>query len=144
MGTPRLVQRAIARIGYARSERESGFTLIEAIVSLVLFAVVATASVVAVADSTKSSAGTRSRTTATNLAQQDLAQLRSLGNRTTVVSSTKSTTVSGRAYTLKRTVTGACPAVSTLTSTSKITVSTTVSWATSADSAVTIATVLAC
>lgn len=144
MGTPRLIQRTNARIGYARSERESGFTLIEAVVSIVLFAVVATASVVAVADSTKSSVRTRDRVTATNLAQQDLAQLRSLGNRTTITSTTKSVTVGGRAYTVKRTVTGACPAVSTLTSTSKITVSTNVSWATSTNAAVTIATVLAC
>ncbi len=144
MGTPRLVQRAIARIGYARSERDSGFTLIEAVVSLVLFAIVATASVVAVADSTKSSVRTRDRVAATNLAQQDLAQLRALANRTTIASATKSTTVGGRAYTVKRTVTGACPAVSTLTSTSKITVSTNVTWANTTGGGVTLATVLAC
>ena len=55
---------------------DAGFTVLEALVSFVLFAVMAGASITAIVNATQSSNLSQNRVTAANLAQQDLQQAR--------------------------------------------------------------------
>lgn len=57
-----------------RGDTDGGFTVLEVVVSFVLFAVVSTAATTAVVNATKTSHGTQQRVQAAGLAQQDIAQ----------------------------------------------------------------------
>jgi type II secretory pathway component PulJ len=69
--TPHLLQRFCHRIGYlARNDRrETGFTLLEVVVSFVLFAIVAGAAVTGIVSSLKASHTSQQRVDAANVAQ---------------------------------------------------------------------------
>lgn len=78
----------------ALRDGDAGFTLLEVVVSFVLFGIVALSATAAVANSIKTTSATTNRVTAANIAQQVLAQARAdqtalrttLGARTTVAS----------------------------------------------------------
>lgn len=106
--TPRPIQRSRCRTGYAFPQNatasdDAGFTMMETVVSFVIFAVVATAASTAIANAISTSSDTRDRVTATNLAQAAIAQARA---NTTAVESTPNVasteTVGNRTYTVTR------------------------------------------
>ena len=66
---------ACARVRAVR-DGDAGFTLLEVVVSFVLFAIVALSATAAIANSVKASSATTNRVTAANIAQQVLAQAR--------------------------------------------------------------------
>lgn len=108
---------------------DSGFTLIEVVVSLVIFAVVAAASVTALSSATRTSNTSRDRVAAANVAQADLEQVRALQypNYPTAVTA-HTVTVGNRTYTVSRAITTTCPSVWTPGQPTSMQVTTTVSW----------------
>lgn len=117
--TPMFVQRVWHRIRFATaesSEPDAGFTLVEVLVALTVFVIVSVAAVSGLVALIQGSSQTRSRITATDLAQQDLAQQRGLADRTQVAATPTShgtpvpvtKTVGDRTFHLVRTVSGVC------------------------------------
>ena len=95
------LQRTSARIRYARNE-DSGFTLLEVVVSFVLFAIIAASATAAIANSISTSSSTNNRVAATNLAQQTIAKDRA--DHATLKASPNTVTTSGR-YKITQTAT---------------------------------------
>jgi Tfp pilus assembly protein PilV len=134
-----------ARLLFRHSARptadDSGFAVLEVLVSFVLFAIVAASATVAIANSIKVSNTTNNRVTATGLAQSALTKARA--DTTTLEATPNSTTTMG-AYTVSRTATVPvvagvrCPAGSTM----PLTV--TVTWKQTGSRLVRLDTVIAC
>ena len=103
------------RVGYATGDE--GFTLLEVVVSFILFAIVAASATAAIANSISASNTTNNRVAATNLAQQAIAKARA--DHATLESSPNATTTSGN-YTIAQTATiptsgsTTCPVGSTI------------------------------
>lgn len=96
---------------------DAGFTLTEVLVSLALLVIVAVATAALVLNLIKASRSTQLRVTATNLAQQDLQQMRSKNNadhESEIDSATRTIAVGNSSYTLTRTVTICTPSTSAL------------------------------
>lgn len=90
------------------SRRDEGFTLAEVIVSLSILVIVAASVSALVIRSLQATSATQMRVTATNLAEQDLAQMRALNsaNKTAqIVNATSTPAVGINTFTLTRTVT---------------------------------------
>lgn len=123
---------------------DSGFTLVEVIVSSVLFVIVAAASVTAIVAGVKADNTSRNRVMAANVAQADVEQARALAfpNYPTAEAA-HSVTVGNATFTVQRTVSNACPAVWSAGQPTSMQVTTTVSWPGSA-STIKVATVIAC
>lgn len=145
-----LARRARRRM-HALGREDDGFTLLEATVSLTLLAVVASASVIAVTNSTQSEASAHNRAAAAALAAQDIQAARTLRYPDRPQAEAAHTvTVGNLKYTVSRTVqvldtsnnltSGTCSTDGTYTYTS-LRVTSTVAW--SADS-VSLGTVIAC
>ena len=83
---------------------DAGLTLIEVMVALLVFAVVATGIVASMGTITRMTADNRARVTAENLAAQEVDLVRAISDPFTVVSKTTVTPVDGRSYTIKRSV----------------------------------------
>ena len=139
--TPPLVQRVLHRIRYA-ARNDGGFTVVEVVVSLVLFVIVAAAATSAIVNALATSNTTNNRVTATGLAQQALAQARA--DQAAVIATHDLTSVSGP-YTVTRTalvpvnVNGeVCPAGDT------ISVTVVVTWINGGNRSVRLDTVMAC
>jgi type II secretory pathway pseudopilin PulG len=131
---PTLLQRAQERISYARDAQhaDDGFTLIEAIVSFGIFAIVTAAAVLAIVTGITSSNSTRDRVTAANVAQQDIAQIQTMPIAS-LATRTYSSPVGKESYTVTRTVayssaTGACPATITAGTANTVSVMVKVTW----------------
>lgn len=82
---------------------DDGFTLVEVLVAMIVFAIISIAVAGAVTNSLVISKDSRSRTVATNLASQDLDQLRAVTDVFSVKATTITTTVQNTTYTLTRT-----------------------------------------
>src|SRR5262245_46321268 len=93
---------------------EAGFALTEIIVSMVMFAIIATAATYAVTSGINSSGASRDRVGAANVAQQQLEQARAMprANLIAAPTATSTATVGANQYTVTRTV-GYLPAGST-------------------------------
>ena len=103
------VQRLRDRFGYGpggSGDPDAGFTLIEAIVSFVIFAIVIAAAVLAIVAGISTSNNNRDRVTAANVAQQALAVAQSmpLASLTAAPSATITSTVGQEPYTIVRNV----------------------------------------
>ena len=135
------LQRTTDRIGYA-SRGDDGFTLLEVVVSFVLFAIIAASATAAIANSITVSNTTNDRVAATNLAQKAIAKARA--DHATLESSPNTTSTTGN-YIIAQTATiptsgsTICPVGSTIPFT------VTVSWKKgSATRSVRMDTVIAC
>lgn len=107
--TPLLIQRLRRRMGYGDAstvENDGGFTMIEAIVSFGIFAVVIAAAVLAIVAGIKTSNGNRDRVVAANVAQQELAraQVMPTASLTAAPTATSTSTVGQEPYTIVRKV----------------------------------------
>ncbi|AMM19774.1 hypothetical protein AX769_05940 [Frondihabitans sp. PAMC 28766] len=92
-------------IGSDRStSSDSGFTLVEVIIAMVVFSIIAVSVAAAITNSLVISQDSRSRTVALNLASQDLDQARAVADVFAVVSKTWTTTVQGTTFTINRSV----------------------------------------
>jgi prepilin-type N-terminal cleavage/methylation domain-containing protein len=88
----------------ARRGADGGFTLIEVVVSLLVFAVVSTGIVAGMTTILRMTSDNRSRITAANLASQELDTVRSITDKYTIKSvPVRSIPVDGRTYRLTRT-----------------------------------------
>jgi type II secretory pathway pseudopilin PulG len=90
---------------------DAGFTVLEALVSFVLFAIMAGASITAIVNAMSTSNTSQDRVAAANLAQQDLQQARALQapNYPQAVAA-RTVTVSGQKFTVTRTLSSTtCP-----------------------------------
>ena len=119
--TPRrLAQRVWHRVRYATSN-DAGFTLLEVMVSFLIFAIVAASATAAIVTGIKTSNTTRDRVTAASLAQAAIAKARA-DVTTLEASSATVTTTSGR-YTIVRTIQmpPGCPVGSQIPVTVKVT-----------------------
>jgi len=96
---PRLIQRVSARVRYARSA-DAGFTLLETIVSFIIFAFIAVSATAAIANSISTSSATKHRVAAANLAQQTIAKARA---DQTALKATPNTTTTDGAFTIAQT-----------------------------------------
>ena len=123
---------------------DSGFTLVEVVVSSVLFVIVAAASVTAIVAGMKADNTSRNRVMAANVAQADLEQARALAfpNYPTAEAA-HSVPVGNMTFTVARTISNACPVVWIAGQPTSMQVTTTVSWPGST-STVKVATVIAC
>jgi type II secretory pathway pseudopilin PulG len=101
---PVTIQRLRARLGYAPDD--AGFTLIEAIVSFAIFAIVITAAVLAIVGGISASNNNRDRVTAANVAQQALARAQALpaASLTATPTATITNTVGAEPYTITRAI----------------------------------------
>jgi prepilin-type N-terminal cleavage/methylation domain-containing protein len=116
------------RAASARS-RDAGFTLVEVMVSLVLFGVVAGASVTAITTSSRTNNTARDRVTAANLAQADIQQARALRYPSYPAAvASHPVTVGTKRYTVNRSVSTTCPSVWTPGAVTSMQVTTTVTW----------------
>jgi prepilin-type N-terminal cleavage/methylation domain-containing protein len=108
---------------------DAGFTMIEVVVALVVFSVVAAASVTALTSAMRADTTTQLRVVAANLAQQDLAQAGALQYPSYPAAvSAHTVTVGSKTFSLARTLpTGSCPSTRS-TSVTSMQVATTVSW----------------
>jgi prepilin-type N-terminal cleavage/methylation domain-containing protein len=88
----------------AMKSDDSGFTLVEVIIAMMIFAIVSMGVAYSTVTALKVTADTASRETATNLASADIDAVRAIGDPFKVFSSTKSTTVGKTTYTVKRDV----------------------------------------
>lgn len=86
-----------------KADAEAGLTLIEVIIAMMIFAMVAVGVAYAVSASLVTTRDAKAREVAANLAAQDIDYARSVDDVTAVVNQTTSTTVNGITYTLKRT-----------------------------------------
>lgn len=142
--TPHRIQRLWHRIGYCTkgSHADSGFTLLEVVVSFAIFAVVAAAAVLAIANATNLSGYTSDRVAAANVAQAALQQLRADPSAVvaTPTPAPTTTSVGGRSYVVSRSaaVPASCPAGSV------IPVTVVVSWSDGTSRQVRMDTVIAC
>lgn len=150
--TPHRIQRLWHRLRYpARPQHgDAGFTLLEVVVSLVIFAIVAASATAAIINGVSSSNVTRNRVDAANIAQQDIQQLAALP-RTSVTAAPTSTTVTvgNEPYTVTRQIgtlpSGTpCPTVVATDTPHKITVHVQVNWPNDNGRSVQMDTVLAC
>jgi Tfp pilus assembly protein PilV len=91
--------------------RDAGFTVLEALVSFVLFAIMAGASISAIVNATQSSNTSQDRVTAANLAEQDLQQARSQkAPNYPVAVAAHTVTVGNKSFTVQRTISNpSCP-----------------------------------
>jgi prepilin-type N-terminal cleavage/methylation domain-containing protein len=88
----------------ARRGADDGFTLIEVVVSLLVFAIVSTGIVAGMTTILRMTSDNRSRITAANLASQELDTVRSVTDKYTIKSApTRDIPVDGRTYHLTRT-----------------------------------------
>jgi prepilin-type N-terminal cleavage/methylation domain-containing protein len=83
---------------------DDGFTLVEVIVAMVVFSIIAVSVAAAITNSLVITRDARSRSVAQNLASQDLDQARAVADVFAVQSNTWSTTVQGTSYTVDRSV----------------------------------------
>lgn len=146
--TPHRIQRLWHRIGYRARGRhaDGGFTLLEVVVSFVIFAIVSTAAVLAIANGMQTSGYTSDRIQAANVAQAALQQARA--NPSAVIATptpTASTTsVGNNVYTVRRSATvptaggTSCPAGSAMP------VTVVVTWSNGGGRQVRMDTVIAC
>jgi type II secretory pathway pseudopilin PulG len=105
-----LCHRVRERIRSAR--HDAGFTLLEAVVSFALLAIMSGASLIAMVNADKAAATTTDRVTASNLAQQDLEAARALQYPSyPVVITASPVTVGGTVYTVSQAITTTCPAL---------------------------------
>lgn len=113
----------------ADAASDAGFTLIEVVVSLVLFAVVAGSSVTAIANATRTTNTARDRVTAANLAQADLQSARALQypNYPAAVAA-HTVTAGNKTFTVQRSISTSCPALWTPGLPTSMQVTTTVIW----------------
>jgi prepilin-type N-terminal cleavage/methylation domain-containing protein len=89
-----------------RTAGDEGFTLIEVIVALLVFAIISTGIVAGMTTIVQMTGDNRARVTAANLASQELDTVRAISDTYTVASAPARTIpVDGRTYTLTRTVT---------------------------------------
>lgn len=105
-----MIQRIARRLRPLHEDRQSGFTVIEVMVAMIVFAIMSTGIAYGIANSLQLTQATRGRATAISLASQDIDQLRQTAAGSTngifsVLSKTfPSDTIGGVAYTIKRTV----------------------------------------
>lgn len=94
--------------------RDAGFTVLEALVSFVLFAIMAASAVTAIVNANSSSNLSRDRVTAANLAQQDIQQARSLRDDNYPIAPAsiypETVHVGNKTYTVNRVINTSCPA----------------------------------
>jgi prepilin-type N-terminal cleavage/methylation domain-containing protein len=85
-----------------KTNAEAGLTLIEVIIAMMIFAVVAAGVAFVLVSSLSTTRDARAREVATNLAARDIDLARAASDVTTVVDAVTTTTVSGITYTLTR------------------------------------------
>jgi type II secretory pathway pseudopilin PulG len=125
---------------------DAGFTVLEALVSFALFAVIGGSSVTAIVNANTTSKDSSDRVNAADLAAQDLQQARTLDypNYPTSVAA-HSVIVGNTTYTVTRSVPSPCPTTSNFNSQTTMLVTTTVTWApVNAANTVVMATEIAC
>ncbi len=83
---------------------DAGFTLVEVIVAMVVFSIIAVSVAAAITNSLVITKDARSRSVAQNLASQDLDQARAVADVFAVQSNTWTSTVQGTPYTITRSV----------------------------------------
>jgi len=142
--TPHRMQRLWHRIGYRTRPQhtDGGFTLLEVVVSFTIFAIIASAAVVAIVNGIKVSDYTSDRVQAANVAQAVLqqAQANPSGVIATPTPAPSITSVGGKSFVVARTasVPAGCPAGSS------IPVTVVVSWTNGSSRQVRMDTVIAC
>lgn len=87
-----------------RAANDEGFTLVEVIVAMMVFAVISITVALSIGNALVITHDSRSRTTAINLASQDLDLARAVTDVFAVTSKTWTTTVQGTTYTIARAV----------------------------------------
>ena len=108
--TPHLLQRVCHRIGYSVDTRirsrddEAGFTLVEVVVSFVLFAVVAGAAATGLLRSIQASSTTEQRSDAANVAQTFIASTRANSQNAKNGVSTVAAAVGKNQFSVSRTI----------------------------------------
>lgn len=108
---------------------DAGFTVLEALVSFILLAVVGASAVTAVVSATSTSKNSSDRSIAANLAQNDEQAAQSLHYPSYPAAiAAKSVTVGTTNYTVTRTVASVCPATPNYDTNPFMTVTTTVTW----------------
>jgi prepilin-type N-terminal cleavage/methylation domain-containing protein len=94
------------RLSATRRAADEGFTLIEVIVALLVFAIISTGILAGLTTVVQMTADNRARVTAANLASQELDTVRAISDTYTVETApTRDIPVDGRTYRLTRTVT---------------------------------------
>ena len=149
-----------AVLARVRQEPDAGFTLIEAIVSFTIFAIVILGAVLAIVAGQSSANSSRDRVTAANVAQQEIARAQALptASLTAAPTATSTSTVGAEPYTVTRKVDfsasataspqpaqpTACPSVITAGTAYWMHVAVTVTWPGSNGRSVQMDTVRAC
>ena len=111
------------------ADNDSGFTVVEALVSLVLLAVIGTAATTAVVAATKTSKNSNDRVNAANLAQQDLQAARALRYPDYPAAvGARQIQVGNTTYSVTRAVSTPCPATINYSTNPYMTVTSTVTW----------------
>jgi prepilin-type N-terminal cleavage/methylation domain-containing protein len=127
-----------------QSGDDAGFTLVEALVSIMLFVIVAAAAASAIVTTIKTANGTNDRVIAANLAQQDIETARAVQYpHYPAAVGPRSMTVGNKQFTLQRTVSTTCPTLWTPGQPTSMLVTAKVTWPGSMSS-VAMSTVIAC
>lgn len=94
----KIIRRFLAR----KPSQEAGFSLIEVIIAMMVFMIIATAVAYTMTAALKATKDSRSRVEAANLASQEIDLDRSTANIFNLLDTTRSVSVNGQAFTIKR------------------------------------------
>lgn len=94
----KIIRRLLAR----KPSQEAGFSLIEVLVAMIVFMIIATAVAYTMTAALKATKDSRSRVEASNLASQEIDLDRSTSNVFGLLDTTRNVSVNGQAFTIKR------------------------------------------
>jgi type II secretory pathway pseudopilin PulG len=124
---------------------DGGFTVIEALVSFIVLAIVGVSATLGLVQGNTVSKRSSDRVNAVNLAQQDIQDARGLQPPTYPAAQTKTSVLGSTNYTVTRSVSNVCPVTPDLTNHPYMRVTTTVTWPPAATvNQVSLATEIAC